>query len=122
MNLHLVLPWPDEEITELRGRLRDGRQMRLAAALEPVFAGGGMHQVWKHSLRAAQLSENLAQSSGIMDAEEALLLGLVHDIGRQYTQRVTANRPSICARLLDGGCPLTYVERLLFQRDHGDVG
>lgn len=98
------------------------RKVMLAAALEPVFAGGGMHQVWKHSLRAAQLSEALAQSTGIMDANEALLLGLVHDIGRQQTQRVTANRQSACARLLNGGCPLTYVERLWFQRDHGDVG
>jgi putative nucleotidyltransferase with HDIG domain len=57
-----------------------------------------------------------------MDADEALLLGLVHDIGRQQTQRAAANRQSTCARLLNGGCPLAYVERLLFQCDHGDVG
>jgi len=98
------------------------RKVMLAAALEPVFSGGGMHQVWKHSLRAAQLSEALARATGVMDAEEALLLGLVHDIGRQQTQRARANQPSMCARLLNGGCPLTYVERFLFQRDHGDVG
>ncbi len=98
------------------------RKIMLAAALEPVFAGGAMHRVWRHSLRAAQLSEALAQSTGIMDADEALLLGLVHDIGRQQTQSLGAERQSTCARLLNGGCPLAYVERLLLQHDHGDVG
>ena len=97
------------------------RKVMLAAALEPVFAGG-MRAVWKHSLRAAQLSEALARATGIMDAEEALLMGLVHDIGRQQTGSAAANRESCGARLLGGGCPLTYVERLLLHCDHGERG
>ncbi len=98
------------------------RKVMLAAALEPVFAGRGMHGIWKHSLRAAQLCETLAQSTGILDPDEALLLGLVHDIGRQATQRVAADRQSTFARLVRGGCPPAYVEQLFLGRDHGEVG
>ncbi|HEY2018486.1 MAG TPA: HDOD domain-containing protein, partial [Bryobacteraceae bacterium] len=98
------------------------RKIMLAVALEPTFAGDGMHGLWKHSLRAAQLCEALALSTGIMDPEEALLLGLVHDIGRQATQKMVADRQPTRERLLSGGCPLTYGEKLLFGRDHGEVG
>ena len=98
------------------------RKVMLAVALEPVFRGAGLHRIWKHSLRAAQFGEALAQTTGIMSPDEALLLGLIHDIGRQATQSLLSDLQATSGRLQSAGCPLTYVERLFFGRDHGEIG
>ena len=38
--------------------------------------------MWEHSLGAAVISRHLAEKTGIMDADEAFVGGLLHDVGR----------------------------------------
>lgn len=38
-------------------------------------------QIWRHSLRCAVAAQLLAEQTGIIDAQEAYTLGLLHDIG-----------------------------------------
>ncbi len=100
----------------------DARKILMALSLRPLFASATLADLWKHSLRMAQFSEGLARSTNFMDPEEALLLGLVHDIGRIALQNHHRDGLTTFSRLADNGCPAIYVERLLFGRDHAGIG
>lgn len=45
--------------------------------------------VWRHSLKCAFMARQLAQFSGLVQAEEAYLAGLMHDIGKLALARPT---------------------------------
>jgi putative nucleotidyltransferase with HDIG domain len=98
------------------------RKVLLALAIRPLFASAQLTDLWKHSLRAAALCESLARSAGGMKPEEALLLGLVHDIGRVAMQTQRAGAVARHTRLTECGCPTVYAEQLLFGEDHGEIG
>jgi putative nucleotidyltransferase with HDIG domain len=100
----------------------DARKILMALSLRPLFASARLTNLWKHSIRMAQFAEGLARSTGFMDPEEALLLGLVHDIGRIALQNHHREGLATYGRLADRGCPAIYVERLLFGRDHAGIG
>ncbi len=40
-----------------------------------------MHKVWDHSRKVAAISRILARNTGLFDPEQAMLAGLVHDLG-----------------------------------------
>jgi HD-like signal output (HDOD) protein len=98
------------------------RKVMLAAALRPLFASAGLTRVWKHSVAAAQFCSALAGQTEFIGADEGLLLGLVHDLGALAVQFAPRKTRDMYARLLERGCPATYVERLLFGCDHGEIG
>ncbi len=98
------------------------RKIMMALALRPIFASAQMLEIWKHSIWMAQFCEGLARSTGFMEPEEALLLGLVHDIGRIALQNQHRDGLTIMGRLAERGCPAVYIERLLFGRDHAGIG
>jgi putative nucleotidyltransferase with HDIG domain len=98
------------------------RKVLMALALEPMFLSAKLHSLWRHSLWAAQFCEGVARATGFMLPDDAMLLGLVHDIGSVSVQ--SQRRDILCkaARLSDRGCPAVYVERLLLGKDHGEIG
>ena len=98
------------------------RKVMLAAVLRPLFASAGLTRLWSHSVAAAQFCSALARQTEFIGADEALLLGLVHDFGALAVQFAPRKTSDTYARLLEGGCPATYVERLLFGCDHGEIG
>ena len=63
------------------------RQLVLTFALKEVFSGKDplirqrMHELWKHSANIAALCFVLARRVKGIDPEEALFVGLVHDVG-----------------------------------------
>jgi HD-like signal output (HDOD) protein len=94
----------------------------LAAAMRPAFAPVGLSAIWSHSLSAAPLCSALADCSGLMTPDEALLLGLLHDLGALALQFLPGETLATYHRLIEGGCPTAYVERLLLGADHGEIG
>jgi HD-like signal output (HDOD) protein len=100
----------------------EARKVLLAAVLRPLFASAGLARLWSHSVRAAQLGSALVGQTSLVGAEEGLLLGLVHDFGALAIQFAPRETRDISARLAERGCPATYVERLLFGCDHGEIG
>lgn len=98
------------------------RKVMLAAVLRPLFASSGLTRLWSHSVGAAQFCSTLALQTEFIGAEEGLLLGLVHDFGTLAVQFAPGDTRDRYARLIEQGCPATYVERLLFGRDHGEIG
>jgi HD-like signal output (HDOD) protein len=98
------------------------RKIMLAAAMRPLFASAGLGRLWSHSLSSAPLCATLAGHTGLLSSDEGLLLGLVHDIGAIALQFLPRETRNTHRNLIDGGCPATYVERLLLGRDHGEIG
>ena len=98
------------------------RKVMLAAAMRPMFASAGLSRIWSHSLSAAPFCSALAGHTGLLSAEEGLLLGLVHDIGAVAIQFLPRETLATCRNLVEGGCPPAYAERLLLGRDHGEIG
>jgi putative nucleotidyltransferase with HDIG domain len=100
----------------------ESRRLLLALAIRPIFASGNLRSIWRHSLWMAEFMEAFARSQKLLDPEEALFLGLVHDIGRLAFQTVPQRVAATFARLSQGGCPVTYAEQLLFGSDHAELG
>ncbi len=98
------------------------RRVLLAAVLRPMFASAGLSRLWSHSVGTAQFCSALAGQTQCIGAEEGLILGLVHDFGALGVQFLPRESSGLYARLVERGCPATYVERLLFGCDHGELG
>jgi HD-like signal output (HDOD) protein len=67
------------------------RNVALSFAAQQVFVGYGsravrnfVHGVWQHSVRTAVLAHMLARVRTQLDADEAFLAGLLHEIGKLY--------------------------------------
>jgi len=102
--------------------LIEARKVMLAAAMRPLFESAGLGPVWSHSLMSAPLFAALAAHTGLLSPEDGLALGLVHDIGAVAVQFLPREALVTHRNLVAGGCPPTYVERLLLGRDHGEIG
>lgn len=63
------------------------RQLVMGIAMRRVFATDApnvrtrMHELWDHSVRVSALSFAIASHCGRLDPDEALLAGLLHDVG-----------------------------------------
>ena len=98
------------------------RKIMLASAVRPLFASAGLRRTWSHSLSSAPLCSALARHTGLLSADEGFLFGLVHDIGAVALQFLPRDTLDTLRKLVEGGCPPAYVERLLLGSDHGEIG
>jgi putative nucleotidyltransferase with HDIG domain len=109
-----------------RMRTPDGGPPELdevATALRGNFASPQSHHIWNHSLEVAQTARMLARHcSTKVQSFQALLAGLIHDIGRLAFSSMSAAFIERFHRLTDGGCPPVEVEICLAGRCHGEVG
>jgi HD-like signal output (HDOD) protein len=98
------------------------RDLLMALALRPMFLSAGLLAVWKHSLAISRFCQGLACATDCLPPGEALLLGLMHDVGRVALPSQGRQIMDAHARLVEGGCPAAYVERLLFGKSHAEIG
>lgn len=98
------------------------RKVLMALAIQRLVISSKLADLWRHTVWMAQFCEALAGDTGLLPPDEALLLGLVHDIGRVAMATLPQNTGAAQARLLERGCPTAYTERLLLGRDHAEVG
>ncbi len=97
------------------------RKIVTALIARSMFGSSGtLRQLWQHSLKAAHFLENMARVKGFMDPAEALLTGLVHDLGRIAIVR--QKESAMHARLTQSGCASNWAETLLFGVDHAELG
>jgi len=71
------------------------RQLASAASTPAIKAPLG--RLWKHSVQVAALSHTLAKRAPGLRPDEAMLAGLVHDIGKLYVLKRAAGHPELAA-------------------------
>lgn len=54
----------------------------LAVAMRPMLTNQGDKELWKHSIFTAVGCEHLAKYLKVMDADEAFVIGFLHDLGK----------------------------------------
>ena len=101
--------------------LDETRRIVTAASLRPLFASGGIGELWKHSLEVARSCEDLATATGAVRKDEAFLAGLVHDAGRLLALKHSGEASLTFVRMLDQGCDAAFAETLLFGCDHAGL-
>jgi putative nucleotidyltransferase with HDIG domain len=94
----------------------------LTLALKSIFVSGRFVNLWCHCVTTAAFCERLAEQTGCSPVPEALLLGLVHDIGTVAMAKQPRDGALRHARLAERGLPQMYIEQLQFGLDHADIG
>jgi HD-like signal output (HDOD) protein len=100
------------------------KNLILTVAMRPMLMNQGDKELWKHSIMTAIGCEYIAKYSKIMDADEAFVIGFLHDLGKvvlnlkdsQLYQKVKETvqcNPS--SNILE-------VERVYFGADHCQMG
>jgi HD-like signal output (HDOD) protein len=97
------------------------RSIAIAASLTRMFRGGRVgdtfdaRELWRHSVAVAEAARLLAIRTRRGSPDEALLAGLLHDIG--IVVAMQASRPAFenALRAIEGPAPLTFA---LAEREH----
>lgn len=96
-------PITDVRTAVLRLGLQTVRTVALAVALDQMLRSKKLVQfndisssLWGHSVDTAAFARVLARRLTKLDPEEAMLAGLVHDIGVFYLLYLAADYPAVC--------------------------
>lgn len=98
------------------------RKVLMALAVQRLFTSVKLAGLWRHSVWMAQYCEAFLGDAGILPTDEALLLGLMHDIGRIAAAALLPAAGAALARLTAAGCPPCSAEQWLLGRDHAALG
>jgi len=78
--------------------------------------------LWEHSLGCAIVSRRLGRELGMPDAEEIMIAGLLHDLGKAVLSHVAeADFSAALALAQEKQCHIAQAERELFGVDHARV-
>jgi HD-like signal output (HDOD) protein len=92
------------------------RNIAIAASLTRMFRGGRVSDtfdakdLWHHSVAVAEAARLLALRTRRASADEALLAGLLHDIGIVVAMQASRSEFERLLRALDGPLPLTFAQ------------
>jgi putative nucleotidyltransferase with HDIG domain len=98
------------------------KTLLLAAVSRPLFSHPRLRSSWKHVLDSAELAGKIAARTKAAPAEEAVLAGLMHDIGVLPLSILNPEATARCARLISQGCPQRAAEWVVYGVDHAQAG
>ncbi len=105
------------------------RSLVLGVGLFEQFKGAScaqqVQELWSHSVRTAAVARNVARHFGCDDkvVEQALLAGMIHDIGKLIVMTEFSRVSGMITALIDTlGVSVVDAERQLLGCDHQDVG
>lgn len=105
------------------------RSMLVSMQLFSVFEGGPVpkrhaEQVWEHSVKVAGLAREIAAREGASDRdqENALLAGMLHDIGKLILFKLPEYREALTARIRAGINDEYSLEKELYGSTHAEAG
>jgi putative nucleotidyltransferase with HDIG domain len=108
--------------------LRSVANIMIAASLGKLFQGRpcadfSPKDLWTHSIAVATLSRLLSTYLPALDADEAFLAGLIHDIGLAVEWQVFRESfPAVVERAATGAISHLHAERAILGVDHQALG
>ena len=78
--------------------------------------------LWKHSLGTALLSRHIGRELGVLDPEECMIAGLLHDLGKVILAHLALEEyVGAMAEAHRRGCHISVVEQEIFGVDHSRI-
>jgi len=78
--------------------------------------------LWKHSLGTALLSRHIGRELGVLDPEECMIAGLLHDLGKVILAHLALeDYVGVMAEAHRRGCHIAIVEQEVFGVDHSRI-
>jgi putative nucleotidyltransferase with HDIG domain len=80
--------------------------------------------MWQHSLRTSKLARNIAYAEMADDkvVEEAIIAGMLHDIGKLVLLKVPVLYKEITELVKMAGCDLADAEYIVMKTSHAELG
>lgn len=94
----------------------------LAVAMRPMLTNQGDKELWKHSIMAAVGCEHIAKYLKIMDADEAFVIGFLHDLGKMVLNLKDARLYEKVKETAMNKPNILEIERMYFGTDHCQMG
>lgn len=94
----------------------------VTVAMKPMLTGQGDKELWKHSIITAVGCEYIAKYHRFMDADEAFVIGFLHDLGKMLFTMKDAKLYDHVKTLAYGTTNLVEFERQYFGADHCQMG
>ena len=94
----------------------------LTVAMRPMLISQGDKELWKHSIMAAVGCEHMAKYLKIMDADEAFVIGFLHDLGKMVLMIKDAKLYEKVKETAINKSNILEIERLYFETDHCQMG
>ncbi|MDD3436130.1 MAG: HDOD domain-containing protein [Candidatus Gastranaerophilales bacterium] len=94
----------------------------ITVAMRPMLMNQGDKELWKHSIKTAVGCEYIAKSLKIMDADEAFVIGFLHDLGKVV---LNLKDPALYTKVKETAqvsSNIVEIERLYFGTDHCQMG
>ena len=94
----------------------------VAVAMKPMMSNSGDKELWKHSIRVAAGCEYLAKLTKIMDADEAFIAGIIHEVGKIVLHMTNSKIYGKVLEATNAGADILESERKYFDSDHVKTG
>lgn len=94
----------------------------LAVAMRPMLTNQGDKELWKHCITTAVGCEYLAKHLKIMDADEAFVIGFLHDLGKVVLKNKDFRLYEKVEDSVSRGSNVLETEQAYFGINHCQVG
>lgn len=94
----------------------------MTVAMRPMLTNQGDKELWRHSIMTAVGCEHLAKYLKIMDADEAFVIGFLHDLGKVILKTKDAKLYERVEDTVKTGSNILEVEMAYFGVTHCQMG
>lgn len=98
------------------------KNLIMTVAMRPMLTGQGDKELWKHSITVAVGCEHIAKYLKILDADDAFVIGFLHDLGKVVFNRKDPMLYNRVKETLSFNPNVLEVERHFFGVDHAQIG
>ncbi len=102
--------------------LNQVKSLILSVALKPMMLSQSGKSLWEHSVRCAVGCQLIAKAIGKGDSDEAFVVGLLHDMGKNVLESCNKNLANQIHKQAQGGADRLKLEKKHFGFTHADIG